>query len=196
MFATNCACLSEPPTLVPLLEAVPKVNKNENGKDITKHNQFQITFRNPFTNAYGPVESYSVIVTKNSKDSHLKDGRLPYWSALQKSEYLFTYVAIEKCKTLFEDEDSCGRKMRVKRDAGANPVEVPEVKITVGADVDCDVEKNVSCNGPLSSSTIYYVKLRAYTDGDKFKDTPLSAPIETGRLILVVTWNLFCIFCK
>ena len=196
MFATNCACLSEPPTVIPLDEAVPKVETNENGKEVTKHNQFQIKFRNPFTDEYGPVESYSVIVTKNSKDSHLRDGHLPYWSTLQKSESVFTYVAIEKCKTLFEDENSCGRKVRVKRDAGAKAAVVPEVKITVGGDVDCDEEKNVSCNGPLSSSTTYYVKLRAYTDGDKFKDTPLSAPITTGRLILVVSCNSFCIICK
>ena len=198
MFAINCAYLSEPPTRIPLLEAVPEVETNENGKEVTRHNQFQIKFRNPFTDEYGKVESYSVIVTKNSEDSHLRDGYLPYWAALQETESLFTYVAIEKCETLFEGEASCGRNERVKRDTGAKAADGPtEVKITVGGNVDCDVEKkNVSCNGPLSSSTTYYVKLRAYTDGDKFKDTPLSAPITTGRFILVVTWNLVCIFCK
>lgn len=184
MFDTMYACLSEPATVIPVTDAKPEATKDENDKSITKHNQFQIKFQNPFSDEYGRVEAYSVIVTKKPEDSQLDQLHISYWSAVQKSEdSVFTYVAIEKCATFFTDGDDCWRSgRRVKRAAKLEP---ENIEVTVGGDEDCDKDKDVACNGALSPSTMYYVKLRAYTDGGKYRDTPLSEGIPTGRPISV-----------
>ena len=90
---------------------------------------------------------------------------------------MFSYVAIAKCASFFTAGDTCWRQgTTVKRAAVAE-----SVVVTIGGDDNCDEDQDVACNGALSSSTTYYVKLRAYDDGGKYTDTPLSEPIETGK---------------
>ena len=89
---------------------------------------------------------------------------------------MFSYVAIAKCARFFTAGDTCWRQGAVKRAAVAE-----SVVVTIGGDDNCDEDQDVACNGALSSSTTYYVKLRAYDDGGKYTDTPLSEPIETGK---------------
>ena len=173
---------------MPLLEAKPRLND----KSTTTQDQFQVEFHNPFSNEYGYVENYSVIVTKKRDDPTLNNNAIPYWSAVKKSEdTIFTYVAIENCAQFFSDGDACWRKKRVRR---ATTV-VVTVTVTVGGDKDCDKDKDVACNGELSASTTYYVKLRAYADGGKFTDTPLSDGIDTGIVTPFLTIYYYYYFC-
>lgn len=56
---------------------------------------------------------------------------------------------------------------------------------TIGSE-SCDSRKSGYCNGPLKSGSTYRVKIRAFTDVDKFSDTYYSFPIQTGKISLLV----------
>ena len=45
----------------------------------------------------------------------------------------------------------------------------------IGANRSCSTTKKVYCNGPLKAGRTYFVKIRAFTDNDKFSDTVYSA---------------------
>lgn len=54
----------------------------------------------------------------------------------------------------------------------------------IGSDRTCtttEKKKGVYCNGPLRAGTTYRVKIRAFTDTDKYTDTDYSAPIVTEQ---------------
>lgn len=50
----------------------------------------------------------------------------------------------------------------------------------IGTEKNCR-RKPGFCNGSLKPGSTYRVKIRAYTDGDKFVDTAYSLPITTGE---------------
>ena len=145
---------------------------------------FAIRLVNPFSDLYGVVNSYSLIVTTNPSDAGDigagGDDELATWASAQRDSNIVTYVAIDRCERLFQRGNGCwsGRARRaVGRGRRAMPGEA--VSVTVGADGSCDVTATANvCNGALASGTDYYVKLRAYT-ASGFTDTPFSQPIHT-----------------
>ena len=79
---TNVYC-SGPATDMPLSEAIPRVINND--KISVKDDQFQMVFKNPFSDRYGAVVAYSVIVTTKKNDAALINEHIPYWSRIQRS---------------------------------------------------------------------------------------------------------------
>ena len=162
---------------MPLLVGKPRLQD----LSTTTEHQFQVEFQNIFSDDYGFVDSYSVIVTNKRDDPILNKTVIPYWSSMKASEdSIYTYVAIEKCVQLFSDGDACWRKKRIKRVVSS----AVTVTVTIGGDKDCDATMEGACNGALSPSTTYYIKLRAHGEDDKYTDTPLSDGIDTGRRAL------------
>lgn len=50
----------------------------------------------------------------------------------------------------------------------------------IGTEKNCRIKLGF-CNGELKPGSTYRVKVRAYTDNDKFVDTYYSQPITTGK---------------
>lgn len=169
---------------MPLLDGKPRLQD----KSTTTQHQFQVEFQNIFSNEYGDIDSYSVIVSNKRDDPALNKSVIPYWSAKKTSEdSIFTYVAIEKCALLFSDGDACWRNKRDRRASSS----ADTVTMTIGGDEDCDTTIEEACNGALSPSTTYYIKLRAYADGGKYTDTPLSDGINTGNVACFAKYYCF-----
>ncbi|CAH0561415.1 unnamed protein product [Brassicogethes aeneus] len=129
----------------------------------------QIRFRkNYFSDIYGPVVSYAIIVaeddTKNASGLEMPSWRdvqaYPTWPPFQVTEpyYPFQNSSVED--------------------------------FTIGSE-SCDIRQVGYCNGPLKSGSTYRVKIRAFTAPDKFTDTSYSFPIQTDQdntpIILGVT---------
>ncbi|RWS14201.1 tyrosine-protein phosphatase 10D-like protein, partial [Dinothrombium tinctorium] len=119
----------------------------------------KIRFRkNYFSNVYGPVIAYSVIVSEDySQDTNTLD--LPSWYEVRKKSLWPPYQATEPYYpfngTVVED-------------------------FTIGNE-ECAANYNVRkyCNGPLKPGATFKVKIRAFTTPEKFTDTVYSYSITT-----------------
>lgn len=115
--------------------------------------------KNFFSNLYGPVIAYTIIVAEDpSKPSNQLE--LPSWFEVQSSVVWPPYQAVD----LF------------------NPFSNSIVEEFVIGSADCfDSRSNERyyCNGPLKPGTNYRVKIRAFTANDKFTDTTYSQIITT-----------------
>jgi cadherin 5 type 2 (VE-cadherin) len=69
----------------------------------------------------------------------------------------------------------------------------------IGSNKSCPLEIKGYCNGPLRSGRNYHIKIRAFTDDDKFSDTGfkiMSTDQDNSWLIvaLAVPFSLFLVF--
>ena len=118
----------------------------------------RIRFRkNYFSNMYGPVNAFGVIVAEDdSIATNILD--LPSWHDVQEFSVWPPYQASEPFypfnSSIIED-------------------------FTVGAE-ECSSNKGFKyCNGPLKPGTTYKIKIRAFTTADRFTDTVYSYTITT-----------------
>ncbi|CAG7729269.1 unnamed protein product [Allacma fusca] len=138
----------------------PGVFPNEVSKTSTT---MKIRFRkNYFSNKNGEVVKYAVIVAE-AYDKDSSGLELRSWADVQSYNRWPPYQVSEPMFYFTESD-------------------VKELEI--GADRSCttkEAKKGVYCNGPLRAGTTYRVKIRAFTDTDKYTDTDYSAPIVTDQ---------------
>lgn len=145
--------------------------------DSVTTSSFKMEFVNPFSDKNGAINGYSIVVTTDTQHKDLKVADLPNW-AHRKSDNAVLYVAVYKCRDLFSEGDACWSSGVMKRSAPND-----RVVVTVGGDSGCDENAIDPCNGKLSSDTTYHIRLRAYTEGNLFAETPFSKGVTTGRVL-------------
>lgn len=138
----------------------------------------KIRFReNYFSNKNGEVKKYTIIVAED-KDL-LQDPKDPYtepktWAEVQQFHKWPAYQVVEPFNPFLETQVT---------------------DFEIGTNRSC-TPKKVYCNGPLKAGRMYYVKIRAYTDDDKFSDTvysPMSTDHDNTWLILTLIIPLLLI---
>ncbi|XP_061167520.1 receptor-type tyrosine-protein phosphatase eta-like [Saccostrea echinata] len=129
-------------------------------------------FTNAFSDKYGSIQAYTVIIATDPDEEHIKTSTLPDWKAAQINPNIKAYQTIRNCSDFFQLTSSCGRA-RSRRSVGEKNFKVFEI----GVEADCN--NVLYCNGPLKQNTKYYIRLRAYTAGG-YADTAYSDPITTG----------------
>ncbi|XP_032594468.1 tyrosine-protein phosphatase 10D [Drosophila grimshawi] len=125
----------------------------------------QIRFRQSyFSNAHGMVRGYTIIVAEDV-GKNASGLEMPSWQDVQSYTVWLPYQAIEPYNPF-------GNVSRLKS--------IGVEDFTIGS-AGCDKHRPGYCNGPLKSATTYRIKVRAFTDEDKFTDTVYSEPITTDR---------------
>ncbi|KAK3588480.1 hypothetical protein CHS0354_012890 [Potamilus streckersoni] len=136
---------------------------------------FFVNFTNAFSDKYGEILAYTVIVTE---DLTYKSDILLGWKDVQLDRNVKTFQVISNCSDFFTERSTCNGNFRVKIRSTVNVV---NYKIfSIGSETDC--EGKAFCNGPLKPDTVYYVKLRAYTSS-MYSDTLYSDPIRTAKIV-------------
>lgn len=131
-----------------------------------------------FSDEYGAVVNYAVIVATNPQDSHTQDTVLPGWKSYNDGGVI-AYQPISNCSgDFFIAGSQCGGGNAKKKRSVNN---TPRL-FTVGTQ-DCLAISDEYCNGYLTPETAYYIKLRAFTTGG-FSDTEYSVKIVTGNAML------------
>ncbi|XP_002010656.3 tyrosine-protein phosphatase 10D [Drosophila mojavensis] len=124
----------------------------------------QIRYRQSyFSNAHGLVRWYTIIVAEDV-GKNASGLEMPSWQDVQSYTVWLPYQAIEPYNPFINAS---------LRNLGFED-------FTIGSAV-CDKHRTGYCNGPLKSATTYRIKVRAFTDEDKFTDTVYSEPITTDR---------------
>ncbi|ALC49140.1 Ptp4E [Drosophila busckii] len=131
---------------------------------IVARSSFTIHIRykqNYFSNAHGLVRYYAIIVAENV-GKNASGLEMPSWRDVQSYTVWLPYQASEPYNPFVNST--------------RNGVE----DYIIGS-ANCELPRSGYCNGPLKSATTYRVKVRAFTDEDKFTDTVYSEPITTDR---------------
>lgn len=158
-----------------------KSNLNEEMKRPNKSNQIDqhsltVEFpTNPFTEKYGRIINYTVLVATTNKKELNQSSVLPNWYQFNKNSSINAYQVISNCTNLYQVNNTCNKKTTASR--MKRSTDIKSVKFKIGVD-DCSKENTSYCNGYLKPGTSYYVKVRAYTL-DAFQDTPFSMAIQT-----------------
>ncbi|KAL3881999.1 hypothetical protein ACJMK2_028380 [Sinanodonta woodiana] len=140
---------------------------------------FFVNFTNAFSDKYGEILAYTVIVTE---DLAYKSDVMLGWKDAQSDHTVKTFQVISNCTDFFIERSTCNGNFRVKIRSTSSVV---NYKIfAIGSETDC--EGKVFCNGPLKPDTVYYVKLRAYT-ASMYSDTLYSDPIRTAKIAVDFT---------
>ncbi|XP_030379316.1 tyrosine-protein phosphatase 10D [Scaptodrosophila lebanonensis] len=137
----------------------------------------QVRFRqNYFSNAHGVVRHYTIIVAEDV-GKNASGLEMPSWQDVQAYTVWLPYQAVEPF----------------------NPFTNRTVEdFTIGS-ANCEKHQPGYCNGPLKAGTTYRIKVRAFTDEDKFTDTAYSESITTDRNDVVwvasAVFVFLCIAC-
>lgn len=115
--------------------------------------------KNYFSNLYGPVVAYTVIVAEDSTRP-TNQLELPSWFDVQSNVIWPPYQAIDPYYPF-------------------NSSLVEDFVVGSGDCFDSRSTEKYYCNGPLKPGTSYKIKIRAFTAHDKFTDTFYSQPITT-----------------
>ena len=153
----------------------------------------EVTFTNPFSDLYGKVERFSVIVSTSS-DEVTADDVATWAEAKEQVGGVRTYIAIWECEDFFSKGNGCNRwswTSRRRRQTGE------EVTVTIGGETCDKVNRATYCNGPLEAETMYYFSLRGYTENGLHAETPSSSPIVTAGITscyYTLTLLSYCLF--
>lgn len=115
--------------------------------------------KNFFSNIYGPVIAYTVIVAEYSAKTSTPL-ELPSWFDVQSNVVWPPYQAVDPYYPF-------------------NNSLVEDFIVGTGDCFDARSNEKYYCNGPLKPGTSYKVKIRAFTAHDKFTDTAYSQAITT-----------------
>ncbi|KAH8315066.1 hypothetical protein KR059_006004, partial [Drosophila kikkawai] len=158
----------------------------------------EISFRQGyFSNAHGMVRYYTIIVAEDV-GKNASGLEMPSWQDVQAYTVWLPYQAIEPYNPFLSSNGSR------RGSSSSNLLEAEH--FTIGS-ANCDSHSTGYCNGPLRSGTTYRIKVRAFTDEDKFTDTAYSAPITTERsdtmivaltmsAVLLVAVVLLVVYCQ
>ncbi|XP_034139015.1 tyrosine-protein phosphatase 10D isoform X2 [Drosophila guanche] len=149
----------------------------------------EISYRQSyFSNAHGLVRFYTIIVAEDV-GKNASGLEMPSWQDVQSYTVWLPYQAIEPYNPFVLGVATNANASVARRSMGSgSPVE----RFTIGS-ANCDKHRTGYCNGPLRAGTTYRIKVRAFTDDDKFTDTAYSVPITTERnhtLIVVISISL------
>ncbi|WAR07933.1 PTP10-like protein [Mya arenaria] len=135
-------------------------------------------FSNVFSDKYGEIVSYTVIVSELKDNSYISGvGMLPGWKEANRDRSIKTYQVVSNCTDFFAIDSTCNGRF-VPRQKRAVP-EADYKMFEIGSETGC--EDRTFCNGPLKPDTTYYVALRAYTTM-QFTDTPFSEAVKTAAI--------------
>ena len=168
-------------------DAMPQ--KLEKGENLVTPTTMKVYFTNAFSEKYGSVIQYTIIVAMDTDDIYYKTRVLPDWKSAQNDRSIKAYQTIANCSDFF----TSGSKCTVGSQVATGQMEDHRV-FEIGTDKNC--ASGHYCNGPLKANTKYYVKLRAYSTGG-YADTAYSEPIVTGmvkkdyyRVKEVIVWRV------
>ncbi|XP_071477210.1 receptor-type tyrosine-protein phosphatase eta-like [Diadema antillarum] len=134
---------------------------------VSRGNTITISFQNPFSEIYGPIARFAIIVQERSLSSLTSVARRQTsneltWAEARRSRPVPQYQTTPTDYYPFS----------------SNAQE--QVTYTVGSDGSCDPNDLTEyCNGALYPSTAYSFILRAYGEDGKFADTPASDVFRT-----------------
>ncbi|XP_017061730.1 tyrosine-protein phosphatase 10D isoform X2 [Drosophila ficusphila] len=140
----------------------------------------EISFRQGyFSNAHGLVRYYTIIVAEDV-GKNASGLEMPSWQDVQAYTVWLPYQAIEPYNPFLSANGSRRSSLEAEH-------------FTIGA-ASCEKHQAGYCNGPLRPGTTYRIKVRAFTDEDKFTDTAYSSPITTERSDTVLWIIVLAIF--
>ncbi|KAH8275987.1 hypothetical protein KR018_000494, partial [Drosophila ironensis] len=140
----------------------------------------EISFRqNYFSNAHGLVRSYTIIVAEDV-GKNASGLEMPSWQDVQAYTVWLPYQAVEPYNP-FKSGNRSARSIGQESES-----------FVIGT-ANCEKHQTGYCNGPLRAGTTYRIKVRAFTDEDKFTDTAYSEPIATERSVAtLIVVSFFC----
>ncbi|KMZ08219.1 tyrosine-protein phosphatase 10D isoform X2 [Drosophila simulans] len=153
----------------------------------------EISFRQGyFSNAHGMVRSYTIIIAEDV-GKNASGLEMPSWQDVQAYTVWLPYQAIEPYNPFLTSNGSRKNSLEAEH-------------FTIGT-ANCEKHQAGYCNGPLRAGTTYRIKIRAFTDEDKFTDTVYSSPITTERsdtvivaatvsAVLLVAMVLAVVYCQ
>ena len=144
-----------------------------------------VEFTNAFSDDYGEIIQYTIIVATSTDKDYLNTNTLPGWKAYQNDPSIKAYQAILNCSDFFVLESTCGDRLRIQK---RSVKEEQDKVFVIGSESTC--KDPHYCNGPLKQNTEYYFKLRAYTNGG-YADTVYSSPSRTGKVVRICSILLF-----
>ncbi|EDV44425.2 uncharacterized protein Dana_GF20352, isoform B [Drosophila ananassae] len=171
----------------------PSITPVEVGRTSTT---IEISFRqNYFSNAHGMVRFYTIIVAEDV-GKNASGLEMPSWQDVQSYTVWLPYQAVEPYNPFLSGN----------RSEPARTISPEAERFTIGA-AKCKKTEGGYCNGPLRAGTTYRIKVRAFTDEDKFTDTAYSEPIATERsdtlivalttvAVLLVAAVLVAVYCQ
>ena len=84
----------------------------------------------------------------------------------------YIYQVYPECSAFLQISNGCIDRRRRRSTSDT-------VTITIGEEECSEQKEDIFCNGPLEADSIYYLVLRAYSNG-YFKNTEISNAIQTG----------------
>ncbi|XP_052810165.1 tyrosine-protein phosphatase 10D-like [Mya arenaria] len=135
-------------------------------------------FSNVFSDKYGEIVSYTVIVSELKDNSYISGvGMLPGWKEARQDRNIKTYQVVSNCTDFFAIDSTCNGRFVLRQKRAV--AEADYKMFEIGSETGC--EDRTFCNGPLKPDTTYYVALRAYTTM-QFTDTPFSEAVKTAAI--------------
>lgn len=180
----------------------PKVPSNVFPTEIN-HNSNTIIIRikkSFFSNIYGNVKYYAIIVCESTGDYHLNSPQsstslpleLPTWAEVQSKSIWPPYQAtdlfnpFEHLTTIdfVVGNDNCDEYYSMNKAILSNPS-------LYSNQIENNNLPSRYCNGPLKPGTSYKFKLRAFTSPEKYTDTEYSYAMQTDPDNTAIFFSVF-----
>lgn len=136
------------------IHAPPDPPKDAIPEEVSKTSTtINIRFRSTyFSDRNGVVKKYTVIVAEDKDFQTNPEPEQPRsWAEVQSYSRWPAYMAVEPFNPFTKGSQ--------------------HVDFEIGSNKSCSVDQKGYCNGPLRAGRTYFIKIRAFTDDDKFSET-------------------------